>query len=173
MRRRTWWRRGAKWCPRTYSETPKDLSVWPNCWPFALSVVYFFSFHLLPLPLSGCLPSSLLLIFHLSVCSHVWLSVWTFLSDIWGGHKAEEVPNDALGLTLISEATRMCLSLWTVYCWSSTQKAGSHFWPMQNFAKNDCSPMLVQNENKSSVSLSKNVGVEPAAGIWPPHSVVC
>lgn len=35
------------------------------------------------------------------------LSVWTFLRDMWEGHKAEEVPGDALGLTLISEATRV------------------------------------------------------------------
>lgn len=95
------------------------------------------------------------LIFHLSVRSHVRLSVWTFLRDIWGGHKAEEVPGDALGLALISEATRMCLCL----CFPSVDcpllRLLSQGWlPLLTRARlwpqNDCGTTLhVQSENKS------------------------
>lgn len=139
------------------------------------SLSSFSSCYLLPFPLPGCPPSSLFLIFHPSVCLHVWLSVflsvWTFLTDIWGRHKAEEMPNDALGLTLISQATRMSLSLFlSVDCLLLELRSKgladcSHSWPIQNFIKNDCSPMLVQYENSWVVSLRNNVGVQTAAVI--------
>lgn len=61
----------------------------------------------------------------------------------------------------------LCFSQWTAYCWSSPQKGVSHFWPMQNSTKNDCS-----RENKSSVSLNLSIAVETAPCFKPHHSVV-
>lgn len=135
--------RGCRIAPQGLHSHAKDFSDWLNCRPLALSVILFlaiFFFSQAVFPPLYCWFSICL-----SVC--MWLSIWSFLKDIWGGHKAEEVPDNALGLRLISEATRMCpslcFSLWTVYWWSSTQRADSHIWPIQSFAKNDSSPVLI------------------------------
>lgn len=166
---------GSEYCPRANSDTPKDPLLWWTA-GLLLSLPLFLAILCLSLSLSL---SFLLFVTHfpslcLSTCMRDWpvlLSVWTFLSDIWGRHKAEEVPNDALGLTLISLATRICL-LSVPLCGLFTaeaplEKAGKLF-PLLTYTKlnkNDCGGMHVQSENKSTVSLSKTVGVETAARI--------
>lgn len=155
--------RGCRIAPQGLLSRQKDLSDWLNRWPLALSVILFLAIFCLFLSQAVCPPLYCWFSICLSVC--MWLSIWTFLRDIWGGHKAEEVPNNALRLRLISKATRMCPSLcfsqWTVYCWSSTQKAGSHIWPIQNFAKNDCSPLLIRKTKiRPLCHLAKMLGLK-------------